>query len=383
MQQPQVSVIMPVYNTAAYLGPSIESVRQQQGVTWELLIVDDASTDDTPAIAHAYAAMDKRIRVMPNERAKGPGGARNTGMAHAVGKTCFFLDGDDLLYPGSLEGLYAFWEANNAPMVCAALTVFCHLRWLFIPGSMPRKEGAEKNQITGYPVVGICLHLYDRVFLKNNFLLFPEHLPVGEDGAFICRAYSLLDAVPVINRPVLLYRINHKKGIASGANALSAINYFLLVRECFDKAGKHALVAPYLEFKFKLQWLERIHAALADGRETALLFMQKCAELLHDMVDEVRPFLDDQLGEGANTFWEYCRNKDAAGMLSVMQHSVTLKGQSAYMGIDKPCTGPAWFWYLFSRRLANLIRRPETIHIMRYMRRLRKKSLTSLANRTA
>jgi hypothetical protein len=301
-------------------------------------------------------------------------------MAHMRGKTCFFLDGDDILFPGALNCLFSLIEKSGAPVVRGIESKFCQQRWLFISHSPAKPEGAVEYLPAGYPTVGFWSHLYSSKFLKENTILFPEHLPIGQDGPFLCQAYSLLDTVPFIHQNILLYRINHKLGIPSGAKAISAINYFLLAREHFDRAGKHTLVAPYLEIKFQTQWLERVHAALEDSRDTAALFMEKCAELLHDMENEVRPFLDKQLGAISDKFWGYCRNKDASSMLTVLEHSGKLKPQSPYMGIDRPIKGPGWLWHVFSRRLASLVRKPETLTILLYLKDLRKKSKARLAS---
>ena len=94
-----VSVVMPVYNQQAWLGAAIDSVRAQRLADWELLIVDDGSTDGSRAVMERYAALDSgRIRVLWHEGAKRRGAAasRNLGMAAACGRYLAFLDADDL-----------------------------------------------------------------------------------------------------------------------------------------------------------------------------------------------------------------------------------------------------------------------------------------------
>ncbi|MBI5647604.1 MAG: glycosyltransferase family 2 protein [Ignavibacteriae bacterium] len=91
---PLVSVILPTYNRAALLPRAIDSVRGQSLTDWELIVVDDGGTDDTPAVLARYQAMDGRIRAFRQENA-GPAAARNAGFVLARGAYIAFLDSDD------------------------------------------------------------------------------------------------------------------------------------------------------------------------------------------------------------------------------------------------------------------------------------------------
>ncbi|MEM9387252.1 MAG: glycosyltransferase [Pseudomonadota bacterium] len=90
-----VSIIMPVHNAQATLTDTIQSVLEQDYREWELLIVDDGSTDDSVALALAAAEHDERIRVLSQEN-RGPSAARNLGLQHASGRIIAFIDADDL-----------------------------------------------------------------------------------------------------------------------------------------------------------------------------------------------------------------------------------------------------------------------------------------------
>lgn len=102
MTTPAVSVIVPVYNVAPYLNQCVDSVLAQTLEDFELLLIDDGSTDTSPAICDTYAARDDRVRVIhqPN---RGPSAARNTGLDHARGEFITFLDSDDWLDAETLE----------------------------------------------------------------------------------------------------------------------------------------------------------------------------------------------------------------------------------------------------------------------------------------
>lgn len=105
MEAPPVTVITTVYNRARYLPTAIESVLAQRFADFEYLIVDDASTDDSAAIAQAYAGRDARIRVVVNQRNLGDYANRNVGARLARGRFLKYADSDDLLYPHALESM--------------------------------------------------------------------------------------------------------------------------------------------------------------------------------------------------------------------------------------------------------------------------------------
>lgn len=106
-----VSVIMPTYNCGRFIREAIDSVLAQTYQSWELLIVDDGSTDDTQAIVGSCT--DERIRYMRNERNTGGALTRNRALREAKGRYIAFLDADDVWLPEKLEKQIAFMADNN------------------------------------------------------------------------------------------------------------------------------------------------------------------------------------------------------------------------------------------------------------------------------
>lgn len=100
---PLVSVIMPAYNAGRFLEAAIRSVMDQTVADWELLVLDDGSSDDTLAIARRLAQGDSRIRVLPNERNMGVAKTRNRGFDLCRGEYVALLDSDDVWLPNKLE----------------------------------------------------------------------------------------------------------------------------------------------------------------------------------------------------------------------------------------------------------------------------------------
>lgn len=111
MNNELVSIIMPSYNTANYISDSIQSVLNQTYKNWELIIVDDCSSDNTLEVLSKFN--DKRIRVIVNEKNSGAALSRNKALKEAKGKWIAFLDSDDLWENNKLEKQINFMKENN------------------------------------------------------------------------------------------------------------------------------------------------------------------------------------------------------------------------------------------------------------------------------
>jgi glycosyltransferase involved in cell wall biosynthesis len=107
---PQVSVIVPVYNGAATLGRCLEALARSQGVSWECIVVDDGSTDQSAELARAQGARVVRAGTTPG----GPARARNLGVAQARGSLVCFIDADVLVRPDTLARFVRVFEADPA-----------------------------------------------------------------------------------------------------------------------------------------------------------------------------------------------------------------------------------------------------------------------------
>lgn len=114
-----VSIVMPYYNTSRYIKETVQSILAQSYKDWELLIVDDCSTESkTRVLLNEIASLDKRIVISRTEKNVGAGMARNVGIKAAVGRYLAFCDSDDWWYPTKLEEQLSFMEENNYPFTC-------------------------------------------------------------------------------------------------------------------------------------------------------------------------------------------------------------------------------------------------------------------------
>ncbi|MEN9910016.1 MAG: hypothetical protein RLZZ540_3175 [Bacteroidota bacterium] len=114
MEKPLVSVIIPTFDSEKYISDTIISVQNQTYQNWEMLLVDDGSTDETQTIITSFLT-DKRIQFYSLEKNSGTGVARNFGVSKAVGKYISFLDADDLWNPEKLQKQINFMQKQNLP----------------------------------------------------------------------------------------------------------------------------------------------------------------------------------------------------------------------------------------------------------------------------
>lgn len=130
---PKVSVIMPVYNVASYLDAAFISLQQQTLTDYEVIVVNDGSTDDSQDIISRYAQSDTRI-ISFQQQNQGQSVARNLALEHATGDYIYFMDSDDVIAPETLQNCYDYAEKTQADFVFFDGEIFYedgaqHLPW--------------------------------------------------------------------------------------------------------------------------------------------------------------------------------------------------------------------------------------------------------------
>lgn len=113
---------MPAYNSEKFIGAALESVINQSYKSWEMIIVDDCSTDDTANIVHEYVKRDNRIKYFKLENNWGAAVARNKAIELATGAYMAFLDSDDIWFSEKLSKQIRFMKKNNYAFTCTSYT---------------------------------------------------------------------------------------------------------------------------------------------------------------------------------------------------------------------------------------------------------------------
>ena len=154
-----VSIIMPSFNTAKFIGDSIKSVLAQTYTNWELIIVDDCSTDNTDDVVNQYL-IDERIHYVKNDTNSGAAVSRNRALREAKGKWIAFLDSDDLWYPEKLEKQISFMEENGYHF---SYTNYIEVDEETIPNgrSVTGPEKITKHGMYNYCWMGCLTVMYD------------------------------------------------------------------------------------------------------------------------------------------------------------------------------------------------------------------------------
>lgn len=223
-KQISVSVIVPVYNAARWVGKCIESVLAQNLTDLEVICVDDGSVDESYAVAEHYAKRDERVRVIRQENS-GPSAARNCGLRNAVGRWIAFVDADDWLEPDMLRTMVDRAEqgAGSDIVICTYYEEFSDGQSTvgkhFPEDQFWDRERIETEQrkffckgVKAYrPYVSIGYpwgRIYRRAMLQEHSIRFPENVFRTEDGIFNLYAFQHSRQMAYINRPLYHYRVN-------------------------------------------------------------------------------------------------------------------------------------------------------------------------------
>lgn len=216
-----VSIIMPSYNTGKYIEDSIRSVLAQTHENWELIIVDDCSTDDTHSIVAAFA--DPRIRFLEKEVNSGAAESRNWGLREAKGKWIAFLDSDDTWEPEKLEKQIAFMEQNGYKFTCTDYRIQLNGEWLPYIYTSP-------NKITPFMMKNYCYFstitvMYDREYVG---LIQIENVRKNNDYAMWLR---IIEKAPCYRLPECLSAyIKHEGSISSGSKLKLIKHHYIMWR---------------------------------------------------------------------------------------------------------------------------------------------------------
>lgn len=193
----KVSVIMPAYNSEVYIRGSIDSVLAQSFTNFELIVVDDGSTDSTAQIVQSYT--DARVRLIRLLKNQGVSVARNAGLEAAQGEFITFLDSDDLYYPDFLKTLYRLIQSNETEMVFSDFSESYHaedmqttdigkIRCLIKDKLLGTRVLASDAQIDGLPV-HINSVMLSKKLIEQYHLRFLPDVRLYEDGNFLFKAF--------------------------------------------------------------------------------------------------------------------------------------------------------------------------------------------------
>jgi glycosyltransferase involved in cell wall biosynthesis len=217
-----VSIIMPSYNTGKYIEDSIRSVLAQTYENWELIIVDDCSTDDTDGVVQEYL-QDTRIRYLKNEVNSGAAVSRNYALREAKGKWIAFLDSDDIWHPEKLERQIRFMEETGYKFTYTDYKIQLNGTWL--PYIYYGPDKVTKRKMKDYCYFSTITVMYDR---EHVGLIQIAPVKKNNDYAMWLR---IIEKTPCYRLPECLsYYIKHDGSISSGSKWKLIRHHYIMWR---------------------------------------------------------------------------------------------------------------------------------------------------------
>lgn len=251
----KLSIIMSLYNVELYMRTAVESVLNQTLKDFELICINDGSTDYSLMTAQEYAEKDDRIKIITYDKSKGQAFARNRGMDIAQGKYIGFVDGDDWIQPDMFEKLYENAETNNSEVSFCAAALYDELsqkcdftnsyyNLSLIPSSFDNKVFSHKDMkslLTGQINVALWNKIYRTDFMNKNKIRFPEYF-IYEDMPFFYDVWFKAERISLIRDYGYFYRVNRSGSTMSkiGDRVLDRVEMVALTYEMFKQL-------PYFE----------------------------------------------------------------------------------------------------------------------------------------
>ena len=242
-----ISIIIPVYNVEKYLRVCLDSVINQSYSDYEVILVDDGSTDSSPAICDEYCSKDNRFQVIHQEN-MGLASARNTGIRAAKGEFLYFIDSDDCIHPDLLKIMVSVAESYDANLVQVDLASVPENFTKYNEYKIPELDN-WKNYCTKYDTIQSLYNLdkddksrgkdirltttvvWTKLYKKTAFqdFLFPEGMRMHEDQMVAHRNIVRAGGMVYINLPMYFYRQSNQSLIRKGWSPKR-----LTILDCYD-----------------------------------------------------------------------------------------------------------------------------------------------------
>jgi len=221
-----ISVVMPAHNAGRWIDEALASVLAQGSCLREVIVIDDASTDDTAERVRRHAAADPRVLLLCNERQSGAASARNRGIAAAGGEWIAFVDADDALLPERLQIMLAAAQRTGAAIVADNLAYFrdgsdVTVRTLMPVRGMPAggmamsaAEFLRRSPPQRSDGLGLLQPMIRRDFLLQSQLRFRESIRSSEDFFFLLEALLAGARLHVLPGALYRYRLHAGSSMA-------------------------------------------------------------------------------------------------------------------------------------------------------------------------
>lgn len=284
-----ISVIMPLYNAEKYIDDAISSIQNQTYSDFELLCINDASTDLTKEFVEGKAKQDPRIKLIDNPKRMGAAFSRNIGMSRARGEYLSFLDGDDYFEPEMLEEALECAMMNDLDIVIFG---FRHVPSVQVKDTVFRyKTDKYKTTMcrTPFKITEIPLGFYAQLtsaawnklfrkgFIDNSKVVF-QQLTSQNDVYFSEMTYLCAERIMELeNDKVLLHIRDHETADRISHNK-SSLNHYYACKCVMEQLLKEEKITEFSFFCYKAYYILAHALSLKDGKELYNLLITKEAE---------------------------------------------------------------------------------------------------------
>lgn len=255
MNKEKVSIILPIYNKEKYLSQALDSLLSQTYKNFEIICVNDASTDGGLDILENYAQKDSRIRIINLEQNSGAANARNVGMQNASGSFLLFLDADDLFEKTLLSDTVRTAEKNNCDIVIFNYNRFSSRSEQENPpiANFTKLKAKIEKEVFSYKdtpshIFNLCppnpfTKLFRSDFVKKTGLKY-QSLTSCNDVYFVLCALSDAETICILDKVLVHYRVDSAGNISStrGSKAKNIVKAAKAVKEYLESRGKYNLL---------------------------------------------------------------------------------------------------------------------------------------------
>lgn len=241
-----ISFILPMYNVEKYLAECVESILAQTGISKEIIIIDDGSTDNSATLAESYAEKYDFIRVV-RQTNQGQSAARNVGIKMARGEYLWYIDPDDYIADDVAAKIYSLCYDNNLDVLKGQIATYDEVSKVF---KLPKhqKDNANQDKVMSADdyfyawvqgndrTVSACMMVYRREFVLRNELNFAEGL-IYEDVLYTLQVFSAEEKARVMEVPtaIYVYRINRPDSTMSKKDILFRFEKYMCIHNKMEK----------------------------------------------------------------------------------------------------------------------------------------------------
>ena len=317
-----ISIIMPLYNAEKYLRETLISIRKQSFIDYELICINDASSDTTMEILRHFQREDDRIRIISNSGRCGAAISRNKGMLEATGKYLSFLDGDDIFVEDMLECAYKAAEEHQTDIIMfeerhvSNEEIYNRQKVIHSEAFYKRycSEGFGAKERMPYEFTNWNLslenRLYLRAFIVENQITFQD-LPCSNDVYFSCMAMLLSERLLFLDdNRVMVYKRDHNEPtrISYDRDPKCCYLAFLYIAEELKKRDK--FIDFYMQYYYLFFYNVRIALLQCKSVDKEKAFYRFLQEEGIDAIRSVGEEYYDKLGDYIKGLLEQFKKQD-------------------------------------------------------------------------